>query len=122
MKKDARVYLVHMLERIKRIQAYIQPGRDAFFSEILIQDAVIRNLEIIGEAARKIGEDYRVAHPEFQWKGMTGLRNILIHDYEEVDLEKVWQLVTGELSPLKTAIEKILPPLDQLEKELAGEK
>lgn len=121
MKKDQRVYLAQILERIIRIENYTKSGEKAFLADYMAQDAVIRNFEVIGEAAGRIGEEYRTAHPEFPWRGMTALRNVLIHDYEGVDLQKVWQVVEKELSPLKAAIEKILPPLDQLEREIAGE-
>jgi uncharacterized protein with HEPN domain len=121
MKKDQRVYLAQILERIIRIETYTKSGQKNFFSDSMIQDSVIRNLEVIGEAAARIDEEYRSAHPEFPWRGMKSLRNVLIHDYEGIDLQKLWRVVEKELPPLKVAIEKILPPLDQLEREIAGE-
>jgi uncharacterized protein with HEPN domain len=121
VKKDPRVYLAQILERIVRIETYTRTGKGSFLSNALLQDGVIRNLDVIGEAASRIAAEYRVAHPEFPWRGMTALRNILIHDYQGVDLHKVWQVVEKELPLLKAAIEKILPPLDQLEREIAGE-
>lgn len=120
MKKDPRVYLAQILERIVRIENYTKIGKEAFLSDQLVQDGVIRNLEVIGEAASRIGPEFRAVHKEFPWRGMTALRNVLIHDYEGVDLHKVWQVVEKELPPLKAAIEKILPPLEQLEREIAG--
>ena len=87
----------------------------------MIQDAVIRNLEVIGEASRRVGAEYQAAHPEIPWCEMAGLRNILIHDYESVNLEKIWQVVEKELPSVKGALEKILPPLDQLEREINEE-
>jgi uncharacterized protein with HEPN domain len=121
MKKDQRVYLAQILERIIRIQTYTKGGKESFLGDALIQDAVIRNLEVIGEAATRITVEYRTAHPEFPWRGMAALRNVLMHDYEGVDLHKVWRVVEKELPPLKTAIERILPPLDELEREITGE-
>lgn len=121
MKKDQRVYLAQIFERIIRIETYTKSGKDAFLADYLIQDGVIRNLEVIGEAANRIEVEYRTAHPEFPWRGMTALRNVLIHDYEGVDLHKVWRVIEKELPPLKNAIVKILPPLEQLEREITGE-
>ncbi len=121
--KDPRVYLAQILERIERILNYTAKGKETFLGDPVIQDAVIRNLEVMGEASGRISEEYRASHPEIPWRGMTALRNVLIHDYEEVDLNQVWQVVEKELLPLKKAIKSVLPSLDQLELELTkGEK
>ena len=121
MKKDPRIYLAQILERIVRIEGFTPGGKKFFLSDPLIQDAVIRNLEVIGEASRRVGAEYQAAHPEIPWREMAGLRNILIHDYESVNLEKIWQVVEKELPSVKGALEKILPPLDQLEREINEE-
>jgi len=87
----------------------------------LIQDAVLRNFEVIGEAAKRLDEAYRAAHPEIPWRALAGLRDVLIHQYEGVDLERVWAIVERDLPGLKGAISRLLPPLEELERELAGE-
>lgn len=87
----------------------------------LVQDAVLRNFEVIGEAAKRLDDAYRAAHPEIPWRSLAGLRDVLIHQYEGVDLERVWAIVEGDLPGLKRAVAALLPPLDQLERELAGE-
>lgn len=66
-------------------------------------------------------ETFRRRHPEIAWRGITGLRDVITHDYEGVDYARVWQVVEHDLPPLKKAIEAILPPLNVLEQELAGE-
>ena len=119
--KDPRVYLAHILECIGYIEAFTEPGRDTFFAERVIQDAVIRNLEVIGEAAKRVGAAYRTAHPGIPWRSMAGLRDVLIHDYEGVDINQVWQVVERDLPGLKASIAAVLPSLEQLEAELAGE-
>ena len=121
MKKDPRIYLAQILERIIRIEDFTSMGKQSFLENPLIQDAVIRNLEVIGEASRRVGAEYRIAHPEIPWREMTGLRNILIHDYESVNLEKIWQVIEKELPSVKITLETILPPLDQLEREINEE-
>ena len=121
MKKDPRIYLAQILERIVRIQDFTCVDKQFFLTDHLIQDAVIRNLEVIGEASRRVGEEYQAAHPEIPWREMSGLRNILIHDYESVSLEKIWQVVEKELPSVKSTLEKMLPPLDQLEREINEE-
>lgn len=118
MSKDPRVYLAHIVECIDRIQEYTSGGREAFFLSRLTQDAVIRNLEIIGEAARRVHEDYRQAHPHIPWRKMAALRNVLIHDYEGVDIRTVWLVAENDLPSLRVKLAALLPPLEQLEAEL----
>jgi uncharacterized protein with HEPN domain len=65
--------------------------------------------------------NYRTAHPQIPWRGVAALRDVLIHQYDGVDLDKVWAVVEGDLLPIKQAIAAVLPPLEQLERELAGE-
>lgn len=121
MTKDPRVYLVQILERAKRIQNYTEEGKASFFSSSIIQDAVIRNFEIIGEAAKRVPEEFRLVHPSIPWKGLSGLRDVLIHQYEGVSLEEVWRIIEKEIPRLKSTISDLLPPLDELEREIAGE-
>jgi len=119
--KDPRVYLAHILECIQRVERFTNEGRSRFFQDVMVQDAVLWNFEVIGEAAKRLDEAYRAAHPEIPWRSLAGLRDVPIHQYESVDLERVWAIVKGELPGLGEAIAALLPPLDQLERELAGE-
>lgn len=122
MTKDRRVYLAYILECTQKIERFTAEGKDRFLRDDMVQDAVIRNLEIIGEAAKRIDDDYRVAYPDVPWRALAGLRDVLIHQYEGVDLGRVWTIVEKDLPPLKQAITELLPPLDQLEREIAGEE
>ena len=122
MTRDPRVYLAHILECIEKIERFTAEGRARFFDEDVIQDAVLRNLEVMGEAAKRLDETYRTAHPEVPWRALAGLRDVLIHQYEGVDLERVWAIVQNQLPKLKEAIATLLPPLEQLERELAGDE
>ena len=121
MTKDPRVYLAHILECADRIERYLGQDREAFLRDTMVQDAVIRNFEVIGEAAKRIPEQFRVVHAEIPWRLMAGFRDVLIHDYEGIDLERVWRIAQKDLPAVKTAITQILPPLEQLEREIAEE-
>jgi uncharacterized protein with HEPN domain len=122
MTKDSRVYLAHILERIDRINLFTDRGRDAFFADAMIQDAVVRNLEVIGEAAKRVPDDYRQVHPTIPWRSLAALRDVLIHQYEGVSLPEVWEVVEKHLPPIREALVTLLPPLDQLEREIAGDE
>jgi uncharacterized protein with HEPN domain len=121
MTKDPRVYLAHILECIHKIERFTSDGKPRFLQDSMVHDAVLRNFEVIGEAAKRLDDTYRQAHPEIPWRALAGLRDVLIHQYEGVDLERVWAIVEQEVPRLKEAISPLLPPLEQLERELAGE-
>lgn len=121
MKKDVRVYLAQMLEAVERIEQYTQTGEATLLGSQLHQDAVIRNFQIIGEAAKRVPDAYRREHPEIPWRNMTAFRDVLTHDYATVDIGQVWLVIEKELPALKAALRAALPPLDQLESELADE-
>ena len=121
MTRDPRVYLAHILECANRIEQYLGQDREAFLRNTMVQDAVIRNFEVIGEAAKRIPEQFRVVHAAIPWRLMAGFRDVFIHDYEGVDLERVWRIAKEDLPAVKTAITQFLPPLEQLEREIAEE-
>lgn len=103
-RRDERLYLADILDAIDRIVAYTASGRDAFFADPMIQDAVIRNLEVMGEAARSIGQATRARHPGVPWRQMVGIRDRVIHGYFRVDLEIVWEIVATELPDLRRKV------------------
>ena len=121
MSKDPRVYLAHIMECIQKIERFTQEGKDRFLEDELTCNAVLWNFEVIGEAAKRLDDAYRASHPEIPWRAMAGLRDVLIHQYEGIDLEKVWAIVEKDLPGLRQSITALLPPLEQLERELAGE-
>jgi uncharacterized protein with HEPN domain len=87
--KDPRVHLAHILECIQRVERFTNEGRSRFFQDVMVQDAVLRNLGVIGEAAKRLDDAYRAAHPQIPWRALAGLRVVLIHQYASVDLERV---------------------------------
>lgn len=106
--KDDIAFIEHILLCIDKIQEYTKnlTAQDFNNSE-LIQDAVIRNIEIIGEATKKISKDLKSQYLEIPWKEMSGMRDKLIHDYFGVDVDVVWKTVNEDIPFLKSLIEKI---------------
>jgi uncharacterized protein with HEPN domain len=103
MKKDPIIYLEHIRACISRIRVYTEGiDENSFMQNNLVQDAVIRNFEIIGEATKKLNDDFRLKYPEIEWKKIAGMRDKLIHDYIGVDLLAIWAVV-----------ENIIPTLDE---------
>ena len=109
MKKDPIIYIEHIRACISRIKEYTEGiDEDGFLKNNLIQDAVIRNFEIIGEATKKLNDDFRAKYSEIEWKKIAGMRDKLIHDYIGVDLWAVWGVVENIIPTLDTQIEEIL--------------
>ena len=106
--KDPAVYLRHIRDAIARIGKYTAQGRNAFFDDSMVQDAVIRNLEVIGEAVRSLPPELKRRHPKIPWRSITALRNVLIHEYFGVDLEIVWRVVQRRIPTLKRHVEAML--------------
>jgi uncharacterized protein with HEPN domain len=102
------IYLRHILDAIQKIESYVSVGHETFITTSHWQDAVIRQLEIIGEAAKRLSPELRSRYPQIPWKRMAGLRDVLIHDYLGVDISMVWQITQTYLPELKLQIEAIL--------------
>jgi len=103
-----RLYLSHILDALNKIETYVTVGRETFLATSHWQDAVIRQLEIVGEATKRISPDLCSKHPNVPWRRIAGLRDVLIHDYMGVDLNAVWEITQKEVPALKTNIQGIL--------------
>lgn len=110
--KDDALYLHHMLERCRRITRFVRPGRDAFMESEEMQDAVIRNVEVIGEAAKRVSTATRTRLISLDWKSICGMRDVLIHDYIGVDLDEVWNVAFFRIPELQATLEQFLASED----------
>ncbi len=109
MKRDETVYLQHILDAIALIEEYTQGiDVDGFSRKRLIQDGVIRQIEIIGEAVKHLSPDLRAKYPSVPWQDIAGARDKLIHDYFGVDIDKVWLMREDDIPTLKSEIMQIL--------------
>ena len=107
--KDDSIYLEHIEANLKRIILYSSGiSQEDFLKNIQLQDACIRQIEIMGEATKRISDNFKEKHPEVPWKDMAGIRDKLIHDYMDVDLYIVYQTVAVDIPNLLPVIEKIL--------------
>jgi uncharacterized protein with HEPN domain len=109
MSRDYKISLQDILDAIKKIEKYTRGmGFDDFVKQEVVVDAVVRNLEVIGEAAKNAPASVRSKHKDVEWKKIAGLRDILIHEYFGVDLDILWDIVRRKMPALKKKITSIL--------------
>ena len=109
MSRDSKVYLEDILEAIRKIREFTDGlSLAALSKDAKTLDAVIRNLEVIGEAVKRLPEEVRDQQPDVEWKKISGLRDILIHEYVGINVEVVWDVIQHKLSGLEEAAKKLL--------------
>ena len=109
MSRDYKIYLEDILTAIDKIQSYTQNiSFEKFSEDEKTLDAVVRNLEILGEAIKNVPEEIRKKHPDIEWKKISGLRDILIHEYFGVDKDIIWDVIQHKLPLLQKQIKTIL--------------
>ncbi len=106
--KDDRPYIDHILEAISKIQKYTEGiNREEFEKDSLLQDAVMRNIGIIGEATKKLSMKFREDRSDIPWRAMSGMRDKLIHDYIGIDLGVVWRTITEDIPSLQKVLKDL---------------
>jgi uncharacterized protein with HEPN domain len=108
--KDDTVYLRHIEDCIRRIEDNVAGGKTRFLESHTLQDAVLRNLQTLSESTQRLSDKLKSAHPEIEWLRIAALRNVLVHDYLGIDLERIWEITQRDVPLLKKAI------LDMLQK------
>jgi len=107
--KDDKLYLIHIIECIEHIESYTENvDKKTFISTPIIQDAVIRNLQTMAESTQRLSERTKQMQAGIDWNRISGFRNVLVHDYLGVDLERIWNIVEKEIPPLKNAIQAMM--------------
>ncbi len=102
--KDDTVYLRHILESIRRIEENVADGRDRFLASHTLQDAVLRNLQTMAESTQRLSDDLKTTYPDIEWDRIAAFRNVLVHDYLGIDVERVWDITQRDVPKLKQAI------------------
>ena len=106
--KDDRAFLIFILERIERIEHYTAGGRARFLAHILVQDGVLWNLQVVSESIQRLSDAAKAQHPEINWARIAGFRNVLVHNYLGIQLDRVWEVVEEEMPILKRAVQDLL--------------
>jgi uncharacterized protein with HEPN domain len=105
-------YLWDMLQAARRLQEFTAGvSFEAYLESVLLQSAVERQLEILGEAARRMSEGFRQEHPEIPWSSIIGQRNLIAHQYDDIEQEQLWSVVTSGIPLLIAQLEPLIPPL-----------
>jgi len=110
--RNDRERLFDILEAIRQIEKYSVRGEQAFRSDELIQNWMTGHIQVIGEAARELSEEFRDRTPNVPWSDIVGMRHVLVHHYFRIDLNRVWQVVANEVPRLKEMIVGLLEELD----------
>ena len=109
MKKDPKIFLNHILESIGEIEKNLTNLNEVeFYRNVTVQDAIIRRLEIIGEATKNLPKSFKDKHSEVEWRKVAGLRDIIVHEYFGLSLKLIWRITQKDIPELKRKISKVM--------------
>lgn len=112
--RNDELFLYDIVECCGKIENYLEGiSKENFLQNQMLQDAIVRNIEIIGEASKNISEEIRESNTQIEWRNITRMRDKIVHHYFRLNLETVWQTATEDISKLKPEIEKILKTIDE---------
>jgi uncharacterized protein with HEPN domain len=106
--RDDRERLLDIIEAIENVQKYASQGGSVFRNDELIQTWILYHIQILGEAAARISDEFQECHPDIPWFKIIGMRNILVHDYFGIDIEAVWSVVENDIPVLYEQVKKLL--------------
>jgi uncharacterized protein with HEPN domain len=106
--KDDTVFLRYISEMIRRIEENTREGKEAFMASHTLQDAVLRNLQTMSETTQRLSEALKATRPDVEWAKIAAFRNVLVHGYLGIDLERIWDIVQNDVPKLNTAIVEML--------------
>ena len=111
--RDDRIYLKHIVDCITAIQDYTSEGRDVFFHDRKTQKAVIRELQELAESTQRLSVSLKERHSTVPWNDISGFRNVLVHDYLGLNLDRIWSIIERDLPSLRSVVEEMLRELEQ---------
>ena len=106
--RDNKLYLIHILESIGRIEDYTREGKIAFLHDTKTQDAVLRNLQTLAESTQRLTSDLKLSNAQVSWERIAGFRNVVVHDYLGINMVRVWEIIEQHLPNLKSQVEAVL--------------
>ncbi|MEL6489107.1 MAG: HepT-like ribonuclease domain-containing protein [Cyanobacteria bacterium J06621_3] len=105
--KDPKIFIIHIRECITRIETFTEEGRSAFFEDLRTQDAVIRNLETLADATQRLPEEWKNSYPNIDWRKVADFRNFLAHQYLDINLNIIWEVIQKQIPELKECIDSM---------------
>ncbi|MFH1717780.1 MAG: HepT-like ribonuclease domain-containing protein [Planctomycetota bacterium] len=107
--KDDRLYLIHISECIERIESYVgQTDKQEFMDSTLLQDAIIRNLQVLAESTQRLSDKMKESESGVDFFEIAGFRNVLVHDYLGIEIERVWNILEKDMPALKSAVKRMM--------------
>jgi uncharacterized protein with HEPN domain len=110
--KADRIYLEHILDCLEAINKYVAGGRDSFLTDRKTQKATLRELQELAESTQRLSSSLKQRHAEIPWLAIAGFRNVLVHDYLGISLDRVWTIIENDLPPLRAAVQAMYWELD----------